>query len=90
MNFGNPACSTAVLSGSPLATTNASGIASFPNLLIDRGQVGYTLLATAGNATAISNPFTVNGFCPTASLSTPRELHTQVLLGNGKVLIAGV
>jgi len=89
MNFGNPACSTAVLSGSPLATTNASGIASFPNLLIDRGQVGYTLLATAGNATAISNPFTVNGFCPTASLSTPRELHTQVLLGNGKVLIAG-
>jgi len=61
--FGNPACSTAVSFRIASATTNASGIASFPNLLIDRGQVGYTLLATAGNATAISNPFTVNGFC---------------------------
>jgi hypothetical protein len=87
--FANQACSTALLSGSVTATTNASGIASFAGLNIDRGQLGYTLRANAGNVSATSQPFTVNGFCPTGNLSTPRELHTEVLLASGKVLVAG-
>ena len=89
MSFGTQACPAAVLSGSLTATTNGSGIATFSNLVIDRGQNNYTLAATAGTVTAVSNPFTVNGFCATGSLSTPREIDTDVLLGNGKVLIAG-
>lgn len=89
MNFGTQACPAAVLSGSPLAITNASGIATFSNLIIDRGQNNFTLAATAGNATVVSTPFAVSGFCATASLSTPREIHTEVLLTTGKVLIAG-
>ena len=90
IGFGNQACSAAVLSGSVTATTNASGIASLANLSIDRGQLAYTLRATAGNATAVSNPFTVNGFCPAkAPISVPRELHSAVTLLDGTVLVAG-
>jgi hypothetical protein len=89
MNFGNPACSTATLSGSPLATTNASGIATFSNLIIDRGQNNYTLAATAGKVSALSSPFTVNGFCATGSLNTARGVHSAVALPNGTVLVAG-
>ncbi len=84
-----PPCSAATLSGTLAQTTNAQGQATFSDLSVDRGQLGYTLLAISANATAVSNPFTVNGFCATSSLSTPRELHTEVLLGNGKVLLAG-
>jgi putative Ig domain-containing protein/galactose oxidase-like protein/Kelch motif protein len=89
IGFGTQACAAAVLSGSALVTTNSSGIATFSNLIIDRGQLGYTLLASVGSASAVSQPFTVNGFCASAGLSTARELHTEILLGNGKVLIAG-
>jgi YVTN family beta-propeller protein len=90
MSFGGtPPCSAATLSGTLSQTTNAQGQATFSNLSIDRGQFGYTLRATSANATAVSNPFAVNGFCGTATLSTPRESHTQILLTNGKVLIAG-
>ncbi|HET8922505.1 MAG TPA: kelch repeat-containing protein, partial [Candidatus Acidoferrum sp.] len=85
----NQACASAHLFGTLIATTSANGVASFSNLSIDRGQLGYTLAATAANLSAVSNPFTVSGFCPTGNLSTPREIHTEVLLPNGKVLIAG-
>jgi len=79
-----PPCSAATLSGTLTQPTNAQGQATFSDLSVDRGQLGYTLLAISANATAVSNPFTVNGFCATSSLSTPRELHTEVLLGTAR------
>jgi Putative Ig domain/Galactose oxidase, central domain len=90
---GTPACSTAVLSGTLTQTTGATGIASFPDLSVDRGQIGYTLLATVVGAPAsfsgTSNAFTVNGFCGTGSLSVARDNLTATLLNNGNVLVAG-
>ncbi|HET8925758.1 MAG TPA: kelch repeat-containing protein [Candidatus Acidoferrum sp.] len=86
---GAPRCTTAVLSGTLTAIANANGVAVFPDLSIDRGQIGYTLLASAGSASAVSQPFTVNGFCGTGTMATARELQAQVTLGNGMVLVAG-
>ncbi len=82
-------CSTATLSGTLTGTSDPNGNATFSNLSVDRGQNGYALLATAGTATSVSNPFAVQGFCPSANFSTAREVHTQVLLASGTVLIAG-
>jgi len=43
MSFnGTPPCSAAVLGGTLTQTTGATGIASFPDLTVDRGQLGYT------------------------------------------------
>jgi len=90
MSFnGTPPCSAAILGGTVTATTNAAGVATFSNLTVDRGQIGYALMATVLGVSGVSNPFTVNGFCGTASLSIGRELHTETLLGTGKVLVAG-
>ncbi len=86
---GPPPCATAVLSGPLTAQTNATGDAFFTFLSIDRGQIGYRMRATVQGQFAISNPFTVNGFCPSSNLSTTRELDAQVLLASGQVLIAG-
>jgi hypothetical protein len=47
------------LAGS-VAYTNASGVATFPNLSVTKGGQGYTLTATAGTGTAApSAPFTI-------------------------------
>jgi N-acetylneuraminic acid mutarotase len=86
---GAPPCSSAVLSGTLNGITNGAGNAVFPDLSIDRGQLGYTLLASTGSASAISNAFNVEGFCGTGSLATARALLNSVTLLNGKVLIAG-
>jgi len=86
---GPPPCSTAVLSGTLTESTGPTGDAFFLDLSLDRGQIGYTLRATVAGLSAVSNPFNVNGFCSSASLSIGRELHTAILLSNGKVLIAG-
>jgi len=86
---GPPPCSSAVLSGTLTGITNGNGNAVFPDLSIDRGQLGYTLLASAGSASGVSTPFTVNGFCATGSMATARALLNSVTLQNGKVLIVG-
>src|SRR5260370_3645737 len=86
---GAPPCSSAVLSGALNGITNGNGNAVFLDLSIDRGQLGYTLLASAGSASAVSQPFMVNGFCDTGSMAPARPLHLSVALPNGTVLIAG-
>jgi len=86
---GAPPCSNAILSGTLSAVTGSNGQASFSDLSVDRGQFGYTLLASAGSASAVSATFRVQGFCASGNLSTQREGHTQDGLGSGKVLIAG-
>lgn len=89
MNFANPACPSATLSGTLTGTTNANGIASFANLSVDHGQRGYTIAATAGNSSVVSNPFNVEGYCETGSMNTGRHNHLVLGLPNGKVLITG-
>jgi hypothetical protein len=93
MSFnGTPPCSTAVLSGTLQRTTDGTGTATFNDLSVDRGQIGYTLQAAVTSTPTIktaSNAFTVNGFCPTANLSVAREYLTSTLLKNGMVLVAG-
>jgi uncharacterized protein YjbI with pentapeptide repeats len=86
---GTPPCATATLSGTLSQQTGSTGDVFFLDLSVDRGQIGYTLRATVSGVFAVSNPFTVNGFCPSGNLSTTRELGAQVLLNSGKVLIAG-
>src|SRR5579862_5131748 len=89
MNFANPACPSATLSGTLSGTTNGNGIANFANLTVDHGQHGYTIAATAGNSSTISNPFNVEGYCETGSMNTARHNHIVLGLPNGKVLITG-
>jgi len=91
LNFnGAPPCAAAVLGGTLSVVTDTTGQATFSNLSIDRGQLGYALLASTGSASTVSQPFTVNGFCPTqGTIGIPREAHTSVTLANGTVLIAG-
>ena len=49
-----------VLSGTATAVTNASGVATFPGLSIDKAGTGYTLVATSSGLTqATSSAFTV-------------------------------
>ena len=59
--------SGAVLTGGLATVTNASGIASFPALTIDKAGTGYTLMATVGIA----------GFTP--SVSAPFDVSTSSL-----------
>ena len=83
----NPPCA---IPGMAMATTNASGIADFANIILDSGGIGFTAVASApGVMSATSIPFNVIGPCNSANLTTVREAHTGTLLPNGKVLLAG-
>jgi Putative Ig domain/Galactose oxidase, central domain len=90
MSLNNAACPSAILSGTLTTQTNALGVASFPDLSIDRGGIGYVLQATAGGVVSnTSNAFTENGFCATGSLNTGRQQATATLLQGGAVLVVG-
>jgi len=86
---GTPACAAATLGGTLTAQTNGNGIASFPNLNVNFGQNGYTLLASAGGVSAASTPFNVSGYCDTGSMNTARHNQIALALPNGKVLVTG-
>ena len=86
---GTPPCSTATLSGTLSAQTVTTGDATFPNLSVDHGQNGYSLLANVQGLTGISNPFNVTGYCDTASMNTARRNHIVIALPNGKILLTG-
>lgn len=60
------------LSGTITQMSNALGIATFPDLTIDRGGVGYTLTN--------SPSFKVEGFAPGVPMGTPRDHHSSTLL----------
>ena len=92
MSFsGTAPCSAAALSGTLTQTTDATGTATFNDLSIDRGQLGYRLLATVATTTisASSNSFQVSGFCAAGNMNVARSNHVVVKLPNGAVLIAG-
>ena len=96
MSLSPSPCPTAALGGATTALTDQAGVAGFGTLTIDRGGVGYQLMATAGGAvSATSNAFTVNGFCgtgltaqgvlqPTATLLVTGQQAGQVLLTGGQ------
>jgi hypothetical protein len=86
---GTPPCADATLGGTLTQTTDATGVATFPDLTINRGQFGFALAAATGNVIGTSNAFNVEGFCDTGSLATARVDHSAVALPNGTVLVAG-
>jgi len=93
MSFnGTPPCAAAVLTDNAdtlTQTTNATGDVFFTFMTINRGGVGYTLNATVGAFSAISNAFNVAGYCETGNMNTARRNHIVLTLPNGKVLITG-
>jgi hypothetical protein len=86
---GTPPCPTAVLSGTVTQQTSATGDIFYTDLSVDRGQVGYSMRATAQSVSGVSNAFTVSGFCGTGSLSVARDFPSSTLLQDGTVLVAG-
>jgi hypothetical protein len=86
---GTPVCTSATLGGTLSVQTNASGIASFPNLTVDHGQKGFSLRASVAGFSAASNSFNVSGYCETGSMNSGRHNHDVLALPNGKVLVAG-
>jgi len=96
MSLNPSPCATATLGGATTASTGPAGGAGFGTLIVDRGGVGYQLVATAGGAvSASSTAFTVNGFCgtgltaqgvlqPTAALLVTGPQTGQVLLTGGQ------
>jgi hypothetical protein len=90
MSFnGTPPCATANLGGTLSQMTVTNGVATFPDLTVDRGQIGYALQASVGSVFGASNAFTVNGFCGTGNLSVARDYPAAALIKGGQVLITG-
>jgi len=89
MSLGTNPCA-GTITGTTTVMTGPTGNAAFPLLAETAGGAGYTLVASAVGATPVtSNPFTVIGFCPTASLASPRAQGTITPLNSGRALLAG-
>ncbi len=71
---------TAALGGTLTANTNASGVATFDDLVLTTAG-GYQLLAVSGNMSAVSNVFQVSSTASTAVIS--------VFEGDGQSALAG-
>ncbi len=94
MSVANNPCTTEteIIGGTATATTNASGVATFPSMrLTPAGKPGFTLLATAPSAVTVTSASFQNvGSCNTANLPhATRSGSTTTLLPNGTILIAG-
>lgn len=88
---GTPPCTSATLGGTLTQPTQADGNATFTNLSVDRGQIGYTLAASVDGNSAISHLYdpTAGTFTATGSMAQARATVSAVLLADGRVLVSG-
>ena len=82
--YGNPISGTKVTlsasgfnftSGTLAESTNSSGIATFPDLVVDTAGTGYVIDAAVGTVSGASNPFSITAAAP-ATLNFSQEPTT--------------
>jgi hypothetical protein len=78
ISIGNNPTNANVTGGGPVTPIN--GVATFPNLTLDRGGVGYTLVVTSGSLQRTSQAFTLIG-AVSPSLSTVAASPTSLRAG---------
>jgi len=86
---GAPPCSSAVLGGTLNGITNGGGNAVFFDLWIDRGQLGYTLLAQRRQRLCRFAAFYCQRLLQHSALVQVGPFAATTLLSNGKALITG-
>ena len=81
---------SATLSGAYSALTDATGLAQFSAIRLDRGGYNYTLTASSTPATpAVSAPFDVVGFALTGSMTRDRIGAAVARLPDEQILVTG-
>ncbi len=80
----------AVLVGGAPAETDASGVASFPILLMSRAGRGYTVVATSGTATRSSASFDIAAAAPSSANSRVQASPAVVVAGGSPSTISVV
>jgi hypothetical protein len=87
LSFGATPGGPATLTGTT-ATTNAIGVATFPNVRIDVGAAGYTLVANAQGLNRTSEPFNIYGVAsPTCSPTVPFGVSAVLPMGANPVAL---
>ncbi|HET6916197.1 MAG TPA: IPT/TIG domain-containing protein [Acidimicrobiales bacterium] len=93
--FNNPVAGSSVTvspsgfgfaSGTLTEVTNASGVATFPDLVVTQAGSGYKITATDGAASATSTAFSVNALAPVVSAVSP---SSGAVTGGTQVTITG-